>query len=70
MAQATMLDRQALEQALDDVGRRANAEDKTIAIAIYGGSALMLTYGWRIATVDVVRSSKQTGSPSGGWRGR
>jgi hypothetical protein len=53
MTQPTMFDRQALEQALDELGRRARAEGKTIEIAIYGGSALMLTYDWRLATKDV-----------------
>src|ERR1700728_1685108 len=53
MAQPTMFDRQALEQALDELGRRARTEGKTIEIAIDGGSALMLTYDWRLATKDV-----------------
>jgi hypothetical protein len=48
-----MFDRQALEQALGDLGRRAHAEGKTVEIAIYGGSALMRTYDWRMATRDV-----------------
>ena len=52
MAQATMFDRLALEQALDELGRRAHGEGKTIEIAIYDGSALMLTYDWRMATKD------------------
>ena len=42
MAQAMMFDRLALEQALDELGRRAHAEGKTVEIAIYGGSALVL----------------------------
>jgi hypothetical protein len=51
-----MFDRQALEQALEELGRRAYAEGKTVEIAIYGGSALMRTYGWWLATrhVDAV----------------
>jgi hypothetical protein len=53
MAQATTFDRATLEQALDELGRRAHAEGKTVEIAIYGGSALMLTYDWRRATKDV-----------------
>ncbi len=53
MAQATMFDRQALEQALEELGCRAHAEGKTVEIAIYGGSALVLTYDWRRATRDV-----------------
>ena len=46
-------DRQSLQQALHVLGRRAYAEDKSIEIAIYGGSALILTYDWRVATRDV-----------------
>jgi len=46
-------DRQSLQQALHELGRRAYAEDKSIEIAIYGGSALILTYDWRVATRDV-----------------
>jgi hypothetical protein len=53
MVQTTPFDRQSLEQALRELGRRAHAEGKTIEIAIYGGSALILTYDWRIATRDV-----------------
>jgi hypothetical protein len=34
-------------------GRRAHAAGKTIEIAVYGGSALMLTYDWRLASKDV-----------------
>jgi hypothetical protein len=48
-----IFDRNALEQALDELGRRAHAEGKTVEIAIYGGSALMLTFDWRQATKDV-----------------
>ncbi len=46
-------DRRSLEAALHELGRRAHAEGKTIEIAVYGGSALMLTYDWRLATRDV-----------------
>lgn len=53
MAQGKIFDRQTLEEALHEMGRRAHAEGKTIEIAIYGGSALMLTYDWRLATRDV-----------------
>jgi hypothetical protein len=56
-------DRQAVEQALDELGRRARAEGKIIEIAIYGGSALMLTFDWRLATRDVdavFEADKQT----------
>lgn len=51
---ATQFNRDVLEGALEGLGRRASAEGKTIEIAIYGGSALMLTYPWRVATRDVV----------------
>jgi hypothetical protein len=50
-------------QALEALGRRACAEGKIIEIAIYGGSALMLTFDWRVATreVDAVfEADKQT----------
>ncbi|HEX5326512.1 MAG TPA: hypothetical protein VFW75_07565, partial [Acetobacteraceae bacterium] len=50
---ATRFDRQSLEAALHELGRRSSAECKTIEIAIYDGSALMLTYAWRVATRDV-----------------
>ena len=46
-------DRTVLEYALRELGRRAYEEGKTIEIAIYGGSALMLTFDWRAATRDV-----------------
>jgi hypothetical protein len=48
-----IFDRQTLEQAFHELGRRAHAEGKTIEIAVYGGSALMLTYDWRLATKNV-----------------
>jgi hypothetical protein len=63
MVQDKLFDRQTLEQALNELGRRAHAEGKTIEIAIYGGSALMLTYDWRLATRDVdavFEADKQT----------
>jgi hypothetical protein len=53
MVQAKPFDRQSLEQALRELGRRAYAEGKTIEIAIYRGSALILTFDWRVATRDV-----------------
>ena len=43
----------SLLQAFDELGRSAWAEGATIEIAVYGGSALMLVYDWRIATKDV-----------------
>jgi hypothetical protein len=63
MVMATPFNRQSLEQALFELGKRAYDEGKTVEIAIYGGSALILTYDWRIATRDVVAvfdSNKQT----------
>jgi hypothetical protein len=63
MVQDKLFDRQTLEQALNELGRRAHTEGKTIEIAIYGGSALMLTYDWRLATRDVdavFEADKQT----------
>jgi hypothetical protein len=72
MAQSKALDRQTLEQALDELGRRTHAEDKTIEIAIYGDSALMLTYNWRVATrdVDAVFENGQTDDQTSGARHR
>jgi len=63
MAQTKPFDRHTLESALEALGRRAYTEGKTIEIAIYGGSALMLTYDWRLATKDVdavFEADKQT----------
>jgi hypothetical protein len=53
MVQDKVFNRRTLEQALLELGHRAHAEGKTIEIAIYGGSALLLTYDWRVATRDV-----------------
>lgn len=53
MAQDRRFNRASLERALEALGTRAYAEGKTIEIAIYGGSALMLTFDWRVATKDV-----------------
>lgn len=47
------LDRAALVDALTALGQLAWREGKTVEIAIYGGSALMLSYDWRLATRDV-----------------
>ncbi len=46
-------DRAALWDAFDALGRLAWAEGRTVEIAVYGGSALMLNYDWRAATKDV-----------------
>jgi hypothetical protein len=53
VSQEAGLDRGDLLLALQELGRRAFADGKTVEIAIYGGSALMLTYDWRLATKDV-----------------
>jgi hypothetical protein len=63
MAPDKPFDRATLESALEALGQRAYAEGKTIEIAVYGGSALMLTYDWRLATKDVdavFEADKQT----------
>ncbi|HSU05599.1 MAG TPA: hypothetical protein VLI93_08500 [Acetobacteraceae bacterium] len=49
----TLLNRQSLQQALNELGQRVFAEGKTVEIALYGGSALMLTFDWRVAPRDV-----------------
>ena len=43
----------ALESALSELGRRAHAAGRTVEIAIYGGSALLLILDRRVATRDV-----------------
>jgi hypothetical protein len=53
MRDATLFDRDTLEQAFLDLGRQARLDGRVVEIAIYGGSALMLTMPWRIATRDV-----------------
>jgi len=53
MAQPKPFDRATLETALQMLGEIALSEGKTVEISIYGGSALMLTFDWRIATRDV-----------------
>lgn len=46
-------DRDTLETAFADLGARAWALGRTIEIAVYGGSALVLSFDWRQATRDV-----------------
>lgn len=46
-------DREALESALAELGRRAYAAGRTVEIAVYGGSALLLTLNRTINTADV-----------------
>ncbi len=48
-----LLDRGGLVEAFGALGEMAWATGKTIEIAVYGGSALMLSYDWRLATKDV-----------------
>jgi hypothetical protein len=47
------LDRDALLDAFDTIGRAAARVDVKLQIAIYGGSALMLASNFRFATEDV-----------------
>jgi len=46
-------DRDTLIEAFQDLGTRAYKLGKVIEISVYGGSALMLTYGWRLSTKAV-----------------
>jgi len=48
-----MLSVEQLNDALTELGRRACAQGKVVEIAIYGGSALMLTSNFRVTTQDV-----------------
>jgi hypothetical protein len=47
------LTREILEGAFHELGCRARAADKVVEIAVYGGSALVLTLPGRAATKDV-----------------
>jgi hypothetical protein len=67
MTTAPPFDRAALERALEELGRRAHAEGKTIEIAIYGGSALMLLFDWRLATRDVDAVFEADRAQEHGW---
>ena len=63
MAGPSPFDRQSLEHAFQLLGQRAHAEGKTVEIAVYGGSALVLSFDWRHATKDVdavFEADKQT----------
>jgi hypothetical protein len=46
-------DRKALLDAFMEFGRKSWDGGTTIEIAVYGGSALMLIFDWRLATKDV-----------------
>jgi hypothetical protein len=50
---AKPFDRQTLEAAFHEIGRRARADGRIVDIAVYGGSALVLTLNHRQATRDV-----------------
>jgi hypothetical protein len=53
MAASSFLNADTLEQAFRELGLKARAADKIVEIAIYGGSALVLTLPGRVATKDV-----------------
>jgi len=46
-------DQAALESAFSELGRRSFALGRTVELAVYGGSALLLTLNRRVATRDV-----------------
>ena len=48
-----MLTRIELEDAFNELGRRALVHDRQIDIAVYGGSALILASNFRLSTADV-----------------
>ena len=47
------LDREALLDAFDQIGRAAASAGTKLQIAVYGGSALMLASNFRFSTEDV-----------------
>lgn len=53
MPTTAFLTRQKLESAFRALGLKARAADKIVEIAVYGGSALVLTMPDRVATKDV-----------------
>jgi hypothetical protein len=53
MPPGNALDRQSLEKAFAALGAKAATAGKIIDIAVYGGSALVLTFPGRVATKDV-----------------
>jgi hypothetical protein len=53
MAERHSFDLAALESALAELGRRAFAAGRTVEIAVYGGSALLLTLNRQVSTADV-----------------
>jgi len=50
---ARPFDRDTLVKALKELGRRCHAAGRVVEIAIYGGSAMLLTMAYRPATRDV-----------------
>jgi hypothetical protein len=72
MAEIQSFDLVALETALTELGRRCYEAGRTIEIAVYGGSALLLTLNREVNTADVdavfegTRTSLES-SPRG-WR--
>ena len=53
MNEAQSFDLAALEAALTELGRRSYETGRTIEIAVYGGSALLLTLNRQVSTGDV-----------------
>jgi len=53
MAETQSFDLAALESALTELGRRSFDAGRTVEIAVYGGSALLLTLNRQISTRDV-----------------
>jgi hypothetical protein len=53
MARTQSFDLMTLESALAELGRRSYESGRTIEIAVYGGSALLLTLNRQISTGDV-----------------
>jgi predicted nucleotidyltransferase len=53
MDRPQIFDQVALEFALSELGRRSYEAGRTVEIAIYGGSALLLTMDRRVSTRDV-----------------
>jgi hypothetical protein len=62
---AKALDRDAVLDAFDRIGRAAVAAGTKLQIAVYGGSALMLASNFRFATEDVDVSELE--HPLPGW---
>ena len=64
---AGSFDREALLDALDEVGRAAIEAKARLDIAVYGGSALMLASNFRFSTEDV--DIAEVGLPWPDWLG-